>query len=185
MMLALGHCGHHALDCEEKRSSRYHSKETFMLFLQNGSKRWNEVWAVLAAKFGDTECTNPISGARWQYMGSIELPGGTHVEHSFRHRDLLPGVGRSCPEIGDRVVWSHITPLDADDYKTSPASALRFDSCELADITEALGCRIAISIELADKLELARGNDDSMVRARRACVVRLETLRARIMRFRA
>lgn len=51
-------------------------------WLKRGEPEWSRAWAAVATAFGDTECANPESGERWQYMGTYK------GKHQFRHRDL-------------------------------------------------------------------------------------------------
>lgn len=65
---------------------------------------WNQVWGMLANKYGDTACKDASTGEVWQYMGSVLK--GTTIEHQFRHRNLK----------GKRVGYGVTSTYDPDDY---------------------------------------------------------------------
>ena len=50
---------------------------------------WNEAWEALADEFGDYACKDPITGEKWQYMGTERGRNGPDTwTHCFRHRHL-------------------------------------------------------------------------------------------------
>jgi hypothetical protein len=57
--------------------------KTSLTFLKPENKGWERIWAVIAAKYGDIDSTDPGTGEVWQYMGTVD-----NKVHEFRHRSL-------------------------------------------------------------------------------------------------
>lgn len=72
------------LETKQKTSRRVAAPR--LKFVEVGSEEWIAAWKAMAVLTGDAdfEATDPISGERWQYMGSVERDGAWC--HEFRHR---------------------------------------------------------------------------------------------------
>lgn len=58
-----------------------------LVFIDRGDPEWDVMWSRLTQIFGDPVCEDPDTGEVWQYMGTVERPGGGW-RHEFRHRSI-------------------------------------------------------------------------------------------------